>query len=205
MDSLLVIEQDPIWGILARLLVTILVLIIIIRFIYYRYTRIRENAFSFFQMGIMIYLVCVLLKTVEIQLGVALGLFAIFAILRFRSENLSPRNMTYLFTVIGVSVINSMASFHNPVRGLILINSIIIISLFLLELVFNFRAKGASNLIHYSKTVITYDRLDLLDPGRSGELLSDISTRTHNKIERVKLRKIDLTRGVAELEIYFIQ
>ncbi|TFH37577.1 MAG: DUF4956 domain-containing protein, partial [Bacteroidia bacterium] len=187
MDTLLAFEQDPIWGLLLRFLLTLVVLIIIIRFIYYRYTRFRENAFSFIQMGIMIFLVCVLLKTVEIELGVALGLFAIFAILRFRSENLSPRNMVYLFTVIGVSVINSLATFYNPVRGPILINSIIILSLFLLEWIFNERRSGKRNLIEYGKTVITYDRLELLDPQRSEELLTDVSSRTFNKIERVKL------------------
>ncbi len=99
-----------------------------------------EGFSPFFQMGIMIFLVCVLLKTVEIQLGIALGLFAIFAILRFRSRNLSLREMTYFFTVIGIAVINSMATFYHPVRGTFLINLIIILSTLVLEILFNKRA-----------------------------------------------------------------
>jgi len=205
MDSILAFEQDPIWSVLLRFIVTIAVDIVILRFIYYRFTKDKDNLIFFFQMGIMIFLICILLITVEIDLGVALGLFAIFAILRFRSENISTRNLTYLFTVIGVSVINSMATFYNPVRGPILINLIIIISLFLLEMIFSSRKPAGDRVIDSGKTVIIYDRLELLDPERIEELISDISSRTYNRVEKVRLRKIDLNKGVAELEIFFIR
>jgi cation transport ATPase len=188
-------EQDPIWGVLLRLLVTLLVLFIVIRLIYYRYSRNERRVFSFFQMGIMIFLVCILLKTVEVQLGIALGLFAIFAILRFRSRNLSMRDMTYFFTVIGVSVINAMATFYNPVRGMIVINSIIILSTFILEVFFNKRA--------YSTATVVYDKLELLAPDKIEELLSDISSRSSKKVEKVEIKKIDLIKRHAELEVSF--
>lgn len=188
-------EQDPIWSVLLHLLVTLVVLFIVIRLIYYRYTRNERRVFSFFQMGIMIFLVCILLKTVEIQLGIALGLFAIFAILRFRSRNLSMRDMTYFFTVIGISVINAMATFYNPVRGMIVINSVIILSTFILEIFFNRRAYDTATLI--------YDRLELLAPEKIRELLSDISSRSCKKVEKVEVKKIDLIKRNAELEISF--
>jgi len=189
------LEQDPIWSVLLDLLVTLLVLFIVIRLIYYRYSRNERRVFSFFQMGIMIFLVCILLKTVEIQLGIALGLFAIFAILRFRSRNLSMRDMTYFFTVIGIAVINAMATFYNPVRGMIVINSIIILSTFILEVFFNKRAYDTATLI--------YDRLELLAPDKTQELLSDISSRSSKKVEKVEIKKIDLIKRNAELEISF--
>jgi hypothetical protein len=195
MTSSSMFEQDPIWSVLLQLLVTLLVLFIVIRLIYYRYSRNERRVFSFFQMGIMIFLVCILLKTVEIQLGIALGLFAIFAILRFRSRNLSMRDMTYFFTVIGVSVINAMATFYNPVRGMIVINSIIILSTFILEIFFNKRAYDTATLI--------YDRLELLAPEKIQELLSDISSRSCKKVEKVEIKKIDLIKRNAELEISF--
>ena len=188
-------EHDPIWSVLIHLLVTLLVLFIVIRLIYYRYTRNERRVFSFFQMGIMIFLVCILLKSVEIQLGIALGLFAIFAILRFRSRNLSMRDMTYFFTVIGISVINAMATFYNPVRGMIVINLIIILSTFILEVFFNKRAYDTATLI--------YDRLELLAPDKTQELLSDISSRSSKKVEKVEIKKIDLIKRNAELEISF--
>ncbi len=188
-------QQDPIWNVLLHFLVTMLVLFIVIRLIYYRYSMNERRVFSFFQMGIMIFLVCILLKSVEIQLGIALGLFAIFAILRFRSRNLSMRDMTYFFTVIGVSVINAMATFYNPVRGMIVINSIIILSTFILEVFFNKRAYDTATLI--------YDRLELLAPDKIQELLSDISSRSSKKVEKVEIKKIDLIKRNAELEISF--
>ena len=189
------LEQDPIWSVLLHFLVTLLVLFIVIRLIYYRYSMNERKVFSFFQMGIMIFMVCILLKTVEIQLGMALGLFAIFAILRFRSSNLSMRDMTYFFTVIGVSVINAMATFYNPVRGMIVINSIIVLSTFILEVFFNKRAYDTATLI--------YDRLELLAPDKTQELLSDISSRSSKKVEKIEIKKIDLIKRNAELEISF--
>jgi hypothetical protein len=195
MTSSSMFEQDPIWSVLLHFLVTLLVLFIVIRLIYFRYSRNERRVFSFFQMGIMIFLVCILLKTVEIQLGMALGLFAIFAILRFRSSNLSMRDMTYFFTVIGVSVINAMATFYNPVRGMIVINSIIILSTFILEVFFNKRA--------YSTATLVYDKLELLAPDKIRELLSDISSRSSKKVEKVEIKKIDLIKWHAELEISF--
>ena len=188
-------QQDPIWSVMLHLLVTLLVLFIVIRLIYYRYSMNERRVFSFFQMGIMIFLVCILLKSVEIQLGIALGLFAIFAILRFRSRNLSMRDMTYFFTVIGISVINAMATFYNPVRGMIVINLIIILSTFILEVFFNKRAYDTATLI--------YDRLELLAPDKIQELLSDISSRSSKKVEKVEIKKIDLIKRNAELEISF--
>ena len=195
MASSFMSEQDPMWSVLIHLLVTLLVLFIVIRLIYYRYTRNERRVFSFFQMGVMIFLVCILLKSVEIQLGIALGLFAIFAILRFRSRNLSMRDMTYFFTVIGISVINAMATFYNPVRGMIVINLVIILSTFILEIFFNKRAYDTATLI--------YDRLELLAPEKTQELLSDISSRSSKKVEKVEIKKIDLIKRNAELEISF--
>jgi hypothetical protein len=195
MESSSMFQQDPIWSVLLHLLVTLLVLFIVIRLIYYRYSMNERRVFSFFQMGVMIFLVCILLKSVEIQLGIALGLFAIFAILRFRSRNLSMRDMTYFFTVIGISVINAMATFFHPVRGMIVINGVIILSTLILEVFFNKRAYDTATLI--------YDRLELLATDKTQELLADISSRSSKKVEKVEIKKIDLIKRNAELEISF--
>jgi hypothetical protein len=103
--------------------------------------------------------------------------------------------MAYFFTVIGVSVINSMADFIEPVRGQIVINSIIIIGLYILEFLFNKR--------EYLSVVTTYDKLDLLAPDKTTELLTDLSARTRKKVKKVKIRKYDLVKNSVELEIYF--
>ncbi len=204
MSSEFAFNQDPIWNVLIRFLVSLLVQFIVIRLIYFQYTKNKRNVFSFFLMGIMIFLICVLLKTVEVQLGIALGLFAIFAIMRFRSQNLPLRQMTYFFTVIGISVINAMATFYHPVRGTILINLIIILSVFVLEKALNRKASDKKKKKKaFRKTILLYNRLELLDPGNENDLLNDISSRTHMKIEKVEIRKIDLIKGTAELEISY--
>jgi hypothetical protein len=197
MDDIMWTGQDPIWNILIRFAINLVVLSIVIRLIYYRYSGKKGNAFSFFLMGIMIFLVCILLKTVEIQLGVAFGLFAIFAILRFRSRNLPLREMTYFFTILGISVINAMANFLHPVRGTVMINAIIIISLFVLEYFFRKKEKTLSSCM------LVYDRLELLNPARKKELLSDLSSRSGIKIEKASISRIDLTKNQAELEVFY--
>ena len=135
--------------------------------------------FSFFLMGIMIFLVCILLKTVEIQLGIALGLFAIFAI-TFVSGPGTYRSGNHDLFLHGnrVAVINAMATFYNPVRGMILINSMVILSVFILEIFFHKRT--------YTKATLIYDKLELLDEDREQELLSDITKRTTRKIKKWK-------------------
>jgi uncharacterized membrane protein len=198
MNSVLELNQDPLWSTLIRFLVTLIVLTILIRFIYSPHTGKKRNEFSFYLMGIMIFMVCILLKHVEIQLGVALGLFAVFAIMRFRSENLRLREMTYFFSVIGISVINSMATFYNPVRGTILINLIILVSVFILEKIYYKKPKKSLD-----RAVLLYDKLELLEKERYSELIADISLRTKKKIEKVEIRKIDLLKNTAELNIFF--
>ncbi len=196
MNDVMLAEQDPMWNVLIRFAVSLVVQFIVIRLIYYRYSRKDANALSFFMMGIMIFLVCILLKTVEIKLGVALGLFAIFAISRFRSRNLALRDMSYFFTVLGISVINAMATFYHPVRGPVIINSIIILTVVILEYFFHKKSP-------LSSCMLVYDKLELLNPERKKELLSDLSTRAGIKIEKAKICKIDLTKGQAELEVFY--
>jgi hypothetical protein len=187
--------QDPLWNVLIRFFVTLFVLFIVIRGIYYRYSGNQDYSFTFFLMGIMMFLVCILLKTVEIQMGIALGLFAIFAILRFRTENIGVKNAAYFFTVIGISVINSMANFINPVRGTILINLIIILAVYLLEI---YHRKAA--LI---KHLVIYEHLEMLKPERESDLLRDLSLRTGRNIVKIKIRKIDFNKENAELNVFF--
>lgn len=188
-------NSDPIISLLIRFFLNLLVLIIIVRGSYYRHTKNEEYTFSFFLMGIMLFMVCILLHNVQIPMGIALGLFAIFAILRFRTQNIALKSATYFFTVIGVSVINAMADFPHPVRGPILINGFIIASVFLLEYFFRSRVIGRYLLI--------YERLELLSPERKSELYQDITERTRLGIERIEIKEINLLKSVAELQVFY--
>ena len=150
--------------------------------------------FSFFLMGMIIFSLCALLKGVEIQMGMALGLFAIFSIIRFRTSNFSTKDMSYLFTILGISAINAMIDFPHPVRGTIIFNSILILTILLLELSFKEtgdtadlkdekkgkkekkkKDKKAKKEKSQNSHLVIYDNLQLLNPDKINELMKDIS------------------------------
>jgi hypothetical protein len=205
---------DPLFGILARLAVETVALMIIIPGIHRRFLNNREHMFPFFLMGIMIFTICILLKKVEIQFGIALGLFAIFSIIRFRSINFSTKDMSYLFAVVGLSAVNAMFDFPHPVRGTIIVNLVVILTILFLELGFRGIEPQTAKKADKKKLkkgekkkskdgyLLIYDNLKLLNPESRGELLKDISLRTGLRVTDIKIRKIDLTKGNVELEIF---
>jgi hypothetical protein len=146
-------------------------------------------------MGIMIFFIGAMLNAVFIEIGMAVGLFAIFTILRLRTRNFSVKDMAYIFTTIGISVINSLKLVGFPLLGVLIINAIIIISAFILE---EFLVKNKSETHS-----IIYDNLGLLKPDKNQKLLKDISARTGKVILRIKIRRIDYKREVALLDIFY--
>ena len=218
--------QDPLWSVLLRLAINTAVLFVMLYFIFFRFTKKKDDIFPFFLMGTMIFIICILLKKSEMNMGMALGLFAIFSIIRYRSENLVAKNLAYLFTVITVSVINAMFDFPHPVRGIVLVNLIIIVTVLVLELGFskfskdiltkeekkalkkegkNTERKEAKKAEKkkYSRHQVLYDNLGLLNPDKKNELLKDISKRTGIEIDKVRIRKIDLINTNAILDVYY--
>jgi hypothetical protein len=187
--------ENPLVNLILRFSVNTFVLFIIIRVIYYRYSKNGELLFSFFLMGIMIFLICFLLETVEIQIGMALGLFAIFSILRFRTSGLSVKDMSYIFACIGVSVINSQAYIAPPIIGAVAVNTIIIISILVLELFLQRRT--------YSSFTIIYHNPELLNPAKKTELINDLTLQTGFSIEKVKIKRIDIGKSNAEIIVYY--
>lgn len=212
---------DPLVGVLLRLAVEVAVLLIIVQGIYRKFSGKKENMFSFFLMGIMIFLLCVLLKKVEVELGIALGLFAIFSIIRFRTLNYSGKDLSYLFTIMGLSAINAMIDFPRPIRGTILFNAIIIVTILFLEFTLAEKSEGgekekgkkdkkkdkkkAKKEKEKNCVRLIYDNVNLLGPESGDELLNDISKRTGKKIYEVQIRKIDLKSGIAELDAFFVE
>ena len=162
-------------------------------------------------MGTIIFMLCILLKDVELQMGMALGLFAVFSIIRYRTRNMAIKDMSYLFTVIGISAINALLDYPNPVRGTILVNLTVVITLFLLEISFKKKDKKSRKKEHKTDNTDTalirhqvrYDNLALLNPDKLNDLIKDISTRTGINIEKIKIRKIDLINGNAELDVFY--
>jgi hypothetical protein len=190
-----IVSDNTLWSILARFGFNLLVLFVLIRMIYYRFSKKAEYLFSFFMMGITIFLLCSLLSTVDIHLGMALGLFAIFAILRFRTVNYTTKDMTYIFTIIGVSVINSQANIPPPAVGALIVNSTILVAALILEL---FVRKNSLSTFH-----IVINNPAMLNPEIRKELLKELSLQTGLNIEKVRVIKVDIVKGSAELEVSF--
>jgi hypothetical protein len=146
-------------------------------------------------MGIMVFFIVAILKSVFIEFGMALGLFAVFAILRFRTRNFSLKDMSYIFTTIGVSVINALKLLKFPLLGVLIINAIIVLSVFILE-EFLVRNKFDSHSI-------IYDDLELLKSNKNQKLLKDLSTRTGKDILKFKIRRVDYRREIAVLDVFY--
>ena len=194
-DHSLILSSDTVWGILLRFSINLVFIIVLIAIIYFRYTKKEKFLFTFFLIGIVVFFVSSIMRRVDIGLGLAFGLFAIFGILRFRTRNFSLKDMAYLFATIGISVINSLGMMVLPLTGILAINVIILISAFVLEKIL------CSNM--FMKHTIVYDKLELLKPQNKNKLIKDVSARTGRTIIRISVQKIDYKREVAELDIYF--
>jgi len=182
-------------GIMLRFGINLIFLFILNWFVYYRYNKKEKFLFTFFLMGIMVFFICSMLGTVLLDISFAFGLFAIFAILRFRTRNFSVKDMSYTFVSIGISMINSLKVFKFPLVGILIFNIIIILATFVLE-EFLSKNKTASH-------TITYENIDLLKPGKEQKLMKDIGELTGKEILRVKIQSVDYRRKVASLDIVY--
>lgn len=194
-DSFFDLTNPNFLGIMWRFTINIVFLFILIRLIYFRYSGKEKFLFSFFLMGIMAFFITSMLRSVFIEMGMAVGLFAVFGILRLRASNFSAKDMAYTFATFGVSVINSLKLLKFPLLGVLLINGIIVLSAYLLE---------EYSLKHRSENhTIIYEKLDLLKPDKKEKLIKDISALTGKEITRVKIRRINYKRKTALLDIYY--
>lgn len=182
-------------GIMWRFAVTIVFLFILIRLIYFKYSPKEKFLFSFFIMGITAFFVTSILRSVMIEMGMAVGLFAIFGILRLRATNFSAKDMAYTFAVFGVSVINSLKLLRFPLLGVLIINGLILLSAWLLE-EYTLKYKTESHSI-------IYEKLELLRPDKKDKLLKDISDITGKEIIKVKICRINYKKKRAQLDIYY--
>ena len=187
--------DHSLWNLLIRFFINLLVLYVLIGLIYYRYSKKAEFLFSFVIMGVMIFLICSVLGTIDLQVGLAVGLFAVFAILRFRTVLYTVKDITYVFVIIGISVINSQANIPPPIIGAVVINLSIILLVYYFEI---FLKK--KNL---KMALVSYDKIEYLKPELKKELLNDLTLQTGLQVERAVILEIDIKKKNAELEIYF--
>ena len=180
---------------LARLGLNMLFTTIVVRLVYYRLYRNRDYVFTYFLINLVTFSLAYLLSKVPIELGFALGLFAVFGILRYRTEAIKVRNLTYLFVVIGIALLNALANGGITLAELLIANAAIIGTVSVLEAA-PFSGREESRMVHY-------DRLDLLSPTAAAELLEDLRKRTHLPVERFEIGDVDLLRDSALITIHY--
>lgn len=167
---------------------------VIIHIFYYRKTRRLNYYFTFSLISISVFFLTFLLGSVKIKIGMALGLFAIFGIIRYRTELISVREMTYLFVIIALSVINALST-GISYSELLVANIIFILAIWFFE--------SNSRLQHIACKHVIYDRVDNLKPESRHELIQDLQKRLGLKILSVEVGAIDYLKDSAMLKIYY--
>ncbi len=192
------IDFSKFYELLLRFSFNMVVIMILVRWLYYSSTKRKDYLFSYILISTIVFLLCYLLTNVELQIGFALGLFAIFGILRYRTFQIPIKEMTYLFLVIGVSVINALANQKVSVAEVIFTNLAIIAITFGFEKIWLLR--------HESAKTIVYEKIDLIKPENYQKLIDDLQNRTGiSKINRIEIGKIDFMKDSCRLIIYYFE
>lgn len=169
--------------------------LVVVRFIYHMAAKRRDFVFTFMLVSTAVFLLCRLLAGVKIELSFALGLFAIFGIIRYRTNSIPIREMTYLFIVIALAVINALAPMAATWMEIAVANVLIWMLSFVLERLWFVE--------HLATKLVIYDRIDLLHEGKRAELIKDLERRTGVTIVHLEIGKVDLLRDTANIKIHF--
>ncbi|MCG8702019.1 MAG: DUF4956 domain-containing protein [Bacteroidales bacterium] len=171
------------------------ILLIIVMRLYYQSSKRRDYLFTYLLISTIIFMLCYMLENVKLELGMALGLFAVFGIIRYRTSQIPIKEMTYLFIVIALAVINALANKKISLAELIFANSIILAITYILERVWTIE--------HISRKVVQYDKINLIRPEKYSELLEDLQSRLGIEISKVDVGKVDFLRDTAKLVVYY--
>ena len=191
------IDLEDFLELIVRFVFTFAMVFIIVKKIYYPLTSHRDYLFTYFLISVVVFFLCILLDNVKLQLGFALGLFAIFGIIRYRTDTIPIKEMTYLFIVIGISVINALANKKVSYVELLFTNFAIIAITWVLESVWFVK--------HEVRKRVMYEKIELIKPQRRVELIADLSERTGLKINKIEIEKIDFLRDTATITIFYYQ
>lgn len=190
-------DADNFGELISRFILNFIIAFILIRVIYYPIHKRKDYLFTYFLFNILIFLICFLLNSVKLKLGFAFGLFAIFGILRYRTEQLPIKEMTYLFLIIAIAIINSLSDKKISFVELLFTNVAIVFSTYLLEKVWLLR--------HESRKSIIYEKIELIKPENHKALIEDLKERTGLNIHRVQIGKIDFLRDVVTIKIFYFE
>ena len=203
-DSMFTWNNSDLYTLLIRLAINTVILTLIIRFLYYPKTKRKDYLFTYYLIGFITFFLCFGLKKLDIDTGMGLGLFAIFGIIRYRTDAIEIKEMTYLFVIIGLSVVNALLAtpsiitkdlFQINLVEMGLINLSIVLIIFVLEYIWLVK--------HETRKTINYERIDLIHVDCYEEMKNDLEKRTGLQINRFEIGKIDFLNDTAQVRIYY--
>lgn len=180
---------------LLRLLLHVCVTLGIVHCLYYPRAKRADYYFTFVILALSTFMVVALLGNVKLKAGVALGLFAIFSIIRYRTESMPVREMTYLFSIVAISVVNALGADAMGWFGLVVIDIIFVIAIALAEL--------TRKMKHLACKYVKYDRIDLILPAKRKELIADLEARLGVKVVKVDVGTVNFLKDMALLKVYY--
>lgn len=189
------IDIPHVKDLLIAFMINLIAIMLVVRGLYYPKCKRNEFFFTYILIAISTFMLIYVLGDVKLKAGIALGLFAIFSIIRYRTEQVAIREMTYLFIIIAISAINGLTVSELSYGEVLIINALFIASIWICE----------SRLLisHQSYKVIKYDNVNLITPERREELIADLEKRTGLKIEKVEVGSIDFLKDAAIIKMYY--
>jgi hypothetical protein len=187
--------DNDFYTLMLRLVINLVFMTILIRYLYYPIAKRKDYLFTYYLIGLITFFLCFGLKKLDIDTGMGLGLFAIFGIIRYRTDAIEIKEMTYLFLVIGISVVNSLASKQISVAEMAVINLSVVAITYGLEYLWLVK--------HETRKTIVYEKIDLIVPSKHEEMMADLQTRTGLQINRFEVGKINFLDDTAQVRIYF--
>ena len=187
----------PVSQFLLNTLINIFTALFVVRFIYYPRSKSKQYVFSFIALNMILFFILHFLGSIELSLGVGFGLFAIFSVLRYRTETIPSREMSYLFIFLALPMIN-YALLHSQRYVELLATYVIIFAVLI------FLEKGWGFDYFSSKTIL-YERIDLIRPTEREKMIADLQSRTGMEIIRAEVRKIDFLHDTADVKIYYLE
>lgn len=182
-------------GFIIAFLLNLVVAVIIVRFIYYPSNRSKTYVFSFLSLNTVLFFVLSVLTSVELGIGVGFGLFAVFSIMRYRTNAIPIREMTYMFILAALPVLNMAGVNGQFWPQIIAANVAVVVVLAVFERGWGFRFESTKDIV--------YENAELAHPDRRAELITDLKRRTGLDVKRVAIGKLDFSRNTVRLRVYF--
>lgn len=190
-----IIDVEDFSELIIRFVFNLFVSLVIVKVLYYNSTKRKDYLFTYILISVVVFLLCFLLENVKLELGFALGLFAIFGIIRYRTITIPIKEMTYLFIIIGLSVINALANKKVSYAELIFTNLAVVGVVWVLERIWLLKHEGSKRIV--------YEKIELIKPENYQQLIEDLKERTGLDINRAEIGKINFLRDTAEVKIYY--